>query len=145
MIGEGEDESLSQSVPMDQVSESQISGQDSAEEYKHEVIVIETDSATDEEEEEQEETAQVSVCVLVWAAPETAGGIKQSWSVQYGDDDAENEEDDEEDGDGGMAEGAEESNEGSGSGDGNEAYEGDEAEVTEGIPFFLLWFLISFC
>ncbi|XP_056597198.1 nucleoprotein TPR [Triplophysa dalaica] len=104
VMGEGDDESLSQSVPMDQVSESQISGQDSSEEYKHEVIVIETDSATDEEEEEQEETAQ------------------------YGDDDAENEEDDEEDGDGGMAEGAEESNEGSGSGDGNEAYEGDEAE-----------------
>ncbi|KAA0719100.1 Nucleoprotein TPR NPC-associated intranuclear protein [Triplophysa tibetana] len=104
-IGQGDDdESMSQSVPMDQVSESQISGQDSSEEYKHEVIVIETDSATDEEEEEQEETAQ------------------------YGDDDAENEEDDEEDGDGGMAEGAEESNEGSGSGDGNEAYEGDEAE-----------------
>ncbi|KAI7809880.1 nucleoprotein TPR isoform X2 [Triplophysa rosa] len=108
VFGEGDDdESLSQSVPMDQVSESQpsesqISGQDSSEEYRQDVIVIETDSATDEEEEEQDETAQ------------------------YEDDDAENEEDD--DGDGGMAEGAEESNEGSGSGDGNEAYEGDEAE-----------------
>lgn len=71
MLGEGDDdESLSQSVPMDQVSESQpsesqISGQDSSEEYRQDVIVIETDSATDEEEEEQEDTAQVSVCVLV--------------------------------------------------------------------------------
>uniref|UniRef100_A0A673I9A6 Nucleoprotein TPR n=1 Tax=Sinocyclocheilus rhinocerous TaxID=307959 RepID=A0A673I9A6_9TELE len=48
------------------------------------------------------------------------------------EDDAEDEDD--EDGDGGMAEAAEESNEGSGSADANEAYEGDEAEVT---PTFL--------
>uniref|UniRef100_A0A671P6V2 Nucleoprotein TPR n=1 Tax=Sinocyclocheilus anshuiensis TaxID=1608454 RepID=A0A671P6V2_9TELE len=87
VLGEGDEESLSQSVPMDQVSESQpsesqISGQDSSEEYKHDVIVIETDSGTEEEEEEQEEPGQV------------------------------NEDDD--DGDGGMAEAAEESNEGSG-------------------------------
>uniref|UniRef100_A0A672NVS7 Nucleoprotein TPR n=1 Tax=Sinocyclocheilus grahami TaxID=75366 RepID=A0A672NVS7_SINGR len=88
VLGEGDEESLSQSVPMDQVSESQpsesqISGQDSSEEYKHDVIVIETDSGTEEEEEEQEEPGQ---------------------------DDAE----DDDDGDGGMAEAAEESNEGSG-------------------------------
>ncbi|XP_050989675.1 nucleoprotein TPR [Labeo rohita] len=107
VLGEGDEESLSQSVPMDQVSESQpsesqISGQDSSEEYKHDVIVIETDSGTEEEEEEQEETGQ------------------------YEDDDAEDEDD--EDGDGGMAEAAEESNEGSGSADANEACEGDEAE-----------------
>nr|XP_055058370.1 nucleoprotein TPR [Misgurnus anguillicaudatus] len=109
VLGEGDDESLSQSVPMDQVSESQppesqISEQGLSEEYKQEVIVIETDSTTDEEEEEQEEAGQ------------------------YDDDDAENEEEDDDDGDEGMAEGAEESNEGSGSGDINEAYEGDEAE-----------------
>ncbi|XP_016348737.1 nucleoprotein TPR-like isoform X2 [Sinocyclocheilus anshuiensis] len=107
VLGEGDEESLSQSVPMDQVSESQpsesqISGQDSSEEYKHDVIVIETDSGTEEEEEEQEEPGQ------------------------YEEDDAEDEDDD--DGDGGMAEAAEESNEGSGSADANEAYEGDEAE-----------------
>lgn len=106
VLGEGDEESLSQSVPMDQVSESQppesqISEQDLSEEYKQEVIVIETDSTTDEEEEEQEDAGQ------------------------YDDDDAENEEDDD-DGDEGMAEGGEESNEGSG--DINEAYEGDEAE-----------------
>ncbi|XP_043117020.1 LOW QUALITY PROTEIN: nucleoprotein TPR [Puntigrus tetrazona] len=108
VLGEGDEESLSQSVPMDQVSESQpsesqISGQDSSEEYKHDVIVIETDSGTEEEEEEQEEPGQ------------------------YEDDDAEDDDDDE-DGEGGMAEAAEESNEGSGSADANEAYEGDEAE-----------------
>lgn len=51
---------------MDQVSESQpsetqISGHDS-EGYKHDVIIIETDSGTEEEEEEeQEEPGQVSV------------------------------------------------------------------------------------
>ncbi|XP_073704186.1 nucleoprotein TPR [Garra rufa] len=107
VLGEGDEESLSQSVPMDQVSESQpsesqISGQDSSEDFKHDVIIIETDSNTEEEEEEQEEPGQ------------------------YEDDDAEDEDD--EDGDGGMAEAAEESNEGSGSADANEAYEEDEAE-----------------
>uniref|UniRef100_A0A9J8DG09 Nucleoprotein TPR n=1 Tax=Cyprinus carpio carpio TaxID=630221 RepID=A0A9J8DG09_CYPCA len=64
VLGEGDEESLSQSVPMDQVSESQpsesqISGQDSSEEYKHDIIVIETDSGTEEEQEEQEEPEQV--------------------------------------------------------------------------------------
>ncbi|ROL44753.1 Nucleoprotein TPR [Anabarilius grahami] len=108
VLAEGDEESLSQSVPMDQVSESQpsesqISGQDSSEEYKHDVIIIETDSGTEEEEEEQEEPGQYE-----------------------DDDDAEDDED--EDGDGGMAEAAEESNEGSGSADANEAYEGDETE-----------------
>ncbi|KAK7162888.1 hypothetical protein R3I93_007053 [Phoxinus phoxinus] len=108
VLGEGDEESLSQSVPMDQVSESQpsetqISGHDSSEEYKHDVIIIETDSGTEEEEEEQEEPGQYE-----------------------DDDDAEDEDD--EDGDGGMAEAAEESNEGSGSADANEAYEGNEAE-----------------
>ncbi|KTG41002.1 hypothetical protein cypCar_00019301 [Cyprinus carpio] len=107
VLGEGDEESLSQSVPMDQVSEShpsesQISGQDSSEDYKHDVIIIETDSGTEEEEEEQGEPGE------------------------YEDDDAEDEDD--EDGDGGMAEAAEDSNEGSGSADANEAYEGDEAE-----------------
>uniref|UniRef100_A0A672T0U7 Nucleoprotein TPR n=1 Tax=Sinocyclocheilus grahami TaxID=75366 RepID=A0A672T0U7_SINGR len=56
-------------------------------------------------------------------------GTKNNEEV-YEDDDAE----DDEDGDGGMTEAAEESNEGSGSADANEAYEGDEAEVT---PTFL--------
>uniref|UniRef100_A0A8C1ZSX1 Nucleoprotein TPR n=1 Tax=Cyprinus carpio TaxID=7962 RepID=A0A8C1ZSX1_CYPCA len=86
VLGEGDEESLSQSVPMDQVSESQpsesqISGQDSSEDYKHDVIIIETDSGTEEEEEEQGEPGEVN----------------------------------DEDGDGGMAEAAEDSNEGSGS------------------------------
>ncbi|XP_052470885.1 nucleoprotein TPR isoform X1 [Carassius gibelio] len=107
VLGEGDEESLSQSVPMDQVSESQpsesqISGQDSIEEYKHDVIIIETDSGTEEEEEEQGEPGE------------------------YEDDD--DAEDEDEDGDGGMAEAADESNEGSGSADANDAYEGDEAE-----------------
>ncbi|XP_052403719.1 nucleoprotein TPR [Carassius gibelio] len=106
VLGEGDEESLSQSVPMDQVSESQpsesqISGQDLSEEYKHDIIVIETDSGTEEEQEEP---------------------------GQYEEDDADDDDDDDEDGDGGMAEAAEESNEGSGSADANEAYEGDEAE-----------------
>lgn len=68
MLGEGDEESLSQSVPMAQVSESQpsesqISGQDSIEEYKHDVIIIETDSGTEEEEEEQGEPGEVRACV----------------------------------------------------------------------------------
>nr|XP_009296772.1 nucleoprotein TPR isoform X1 [Danio rerio] len=118
VLGEGDEESLS--APMDQVSESQpsesqISGQDSSEEYKHDVIVIETDSATEEEEEEEEE---------------------QEEPGQYEDDDEDEDDDaedeDDEDGDGGMAEAAEESNEGSGSADANEAYEGDEAEQGAG-------------
>uniref|UniRef100_A0A672T2W4 Nucleoprotein TPR n=1 Tax=Sinocyclocheilus grahami TaxID=75366 RepID=A0A672T2W4_SINGR len=65
VLGEGDEESLSQSVLMDQVSESQpsesqISGQDSSEEYRHDVIIIDTDSGTEEEEEEQGEPGQVS-------------------------------------------------------------------------------------
>ncbi len=49
-------------VSESQPSESQISGQDSSEEYKHDVIIIETDSGTEEEEEEeQEEPGQVSL------------------------------------------------------------------------------------
>ncbi|XP_051554060.1 nucleoprotein TPR-like isoform X2 [Myxocyprinus asiaticus] len=112
VLGHRDEESLSQSVPMDQVSESQpsesqISGQDSSEDYKQDVIVIETDSGTEEEEEEEEQ--------------EEPGQYEE-------EDDAEDDEEDDEDGDGGMAEAAEDSNEGSGSGDVNEAYEGDEAE-----------------
>uniref|UniRef100_A0A673I5S4 Nucleoprotein TPR n=1 Tax=Sinocyclocheilus rhinocerous TaxID=307959 RepID=A0A673I5S4_9TELE len=67
VLGEGDEESLSQSVLMDQVSESQpsetqISGQDSSEEYRHDVIIIDTDSGTEEEEEEEQgEPGQVSV------------------------------------------------------------------------------------
>ncbi|XP_035390027.1 nucleoprotein TPR isoform X1 [Electrophorus electricus] len=81
----GVDESFSQSVPMDQVSESQLSAQDSSEEHRHDVILIESDSDTEVEEEVEEEPGQ-----------------------QYGE-----EEEEEEDGDGAMAE-REESNEGSG-------------------------------
>lgn len=55
--------------------------------------------------------------------------------LQYEDDD----DAEDEDGDGGMAEAAEESNEGSGSADANEAYEGDEAEVTPTFTFKLLY------
>ncbi|KAI4897042.1 hypothetical protein NFI96_022425, partial [Prochilodus magdalenae] len=106
VVGEGVGESLSQAVPMDQVSESQqpsesqLGAQDSSDEQRHDVIVIETD--TDSEEEEEAE-----------------GG-----PGQYG----EEEDEDDEDGDGAMAEG-EESNEGSG--DVNEPFEGDDTEGAE--------------
>uniref|UniRef100_A0A8C2E3F7 Nucleoprotein TPR n=1 Tax=Cyprinus carpio TaxID=7962 RepID=A0A8C2E3F7_CYPCA len=61
-------------------------------------------------------------------------GTKNNEEV-YEDDDAEDEDD--EDGDGGMAEAAEDSNEGSGSADANEAYEGDEAENSYLFPWTL--------
>uniref|UniRef100_A0A8C1M662 Nucleoprotein TPR n=1 Tax=Cyprinus carpio TaxID=7962 RepID=A0A8C1M662_CYPCA len=64
-------------------------------------------------------------------------GTKNNEEV-YEDDDAEDEDD--EDGDGGMAEAAEDSNEGSGSADANEAYEGDEAECFI-ISDRVFWFL----
>uniref|UniRef100_A0A8C1ZSY5 Nucleoprotein TPR n=1 Tax=Cyprinus carpio TaxID=7962 RepID=A0A8C1ZSY5_CYPCA len=64
-------------------------------------------------------------------------GMKNNEEV-YEDDDAEDEDD--EDGDGGMAEAAEDSNEGSGSADANEAYEGDEAECFI-ISDRVFWFL----
>uniref|UniRef100_A0A4W4GVR7 Nucleoprotein TPR n=1 Tax=Electrophorus electricus TaxID=8005 RepID=A0A4W4GVR7_ELEEL len=54
----GVDESFSQSVPMDQVSESQLSAQDSSEEHRHDVILIESDSDTEVEEEVEEEPGQ---------------------------------------------------------------------------------------
>lgn len=64
--GEVVEESLSQSVPMDQVSESmqpsesQLSAQDSSDEHRHDVIIIETDTdSEDEEEEVEEEPGQV--------------------------------------------------------------------------------------
>ncbi|XP_051989723.1 nucleoprotein TPR-like isoform X2 [Xyrauchen texanus] len=112
VLGKADEESLSQSVPMDQVSESQpsesqISGQDSSEDYKQDVIVIETDSGTEEEEEEQEEPGQYE-----------------------DDDDAEDDEDDE-DGDEGMAEAAEDCNEGGGHGDANEAYEAEDGGAAD--------------
>ncbi|XP_076833031.1 nucleoprotein TPR isoform X2 [Brachyhypopomus gauderio] len=97
------DESLSQSVPMDQVSESQLSAQDSSDEHRHDVIVIETDSDTEEEEVAEEEAGQYEG--------------------------EEEEDEDDEDGDGAMAEG-EESNEGSG--DVAEPFERDDPETAEG-------------
>ncbi|KAL7849266.1 hypothetical protein SRHO_G00208890 [Serrasalmus rhombeus] len=105
VAGEVAEESLSQSVPGDQVSESQqpsesqLSAQDSSDEQRHDVIIIETDTDSEEEEEAEEETGQ------------------------YG----EEEDEDDEEGDGTMA--GEESNEGSG--DANEPFEGDDTEVAE--------------
>ncbi|XP_072547531.1 nucleoprotein TPR [Salminus brasiliensis] len=105
-VGEVE-ESLTQSVPVDQVSESQqpsesqLSTQDTSDERGHDVIVIETDTDSEEEEEAEEEAGQ------------------------YGED----EDEDDEDGDGAMAEEGEESNEGSA--DVNEPFEGDDTEAAE--------------
>uniref|UniRef100_A0AAR2KQI7 Nucleoprotein TPR n=1 Tax=Pygocentrus nattereri TaxID=42514 RepID=A0AAR2KQI7_PYGNA len=102
VAGEVAEESLSQSVPGDEVSESQqpsesqLSAQDSSDEQRHDVIIIETDTDSEEEEEAEEETGQ------------------------YGEED-----EDDEEGDGTMA--GEESNEGSG--DANEPFEGDDTEV----------------
>ncbi|GAA6102968.1 nucleoprotein TPR isoform X3 [Tachysurus ichikawai] len=76
----GVEETFSQSVPLDQVSESQ----ESTYEHRHEVIIIETDSNSDEE-----------------------GGVEET-GQEYGE-----EEEEDEDEEGVMAEG-EESNEGSG-------------------------------
>ncbi|TRY56833.1 hypothetical protein DNTS_004104 [Danionella cerebrum] len=113
VLGEGDEEALSQSVAMDQVSESQpseslISGQDSPEEYKPDVIVIDTDSGSEEVEEEE---------------PDDPGPYED----EVDDAEAEDEEGAEE----GMAEAVEESNEGSGSADASEAYTHDEAESAE--------------
>uniref|UniRef100_A0AAR2KFF0 Nucleoprotein TPR n=1 Tax=Pygocentrus nattereri TaxID=42514 RepID=A0AAR2KFF0_PYGNA len=104
VAGEVAEESLSQSVPGDEVSESQqpsesqLSAQDSSDEQRHDVIIIETDTDSEEEEEAEEETGQ------------------------YGEED-----EDDEEGDGTMA--GEESNEGSG--DANEPFEGDDTEAAE--------------
>ncbi|XP_030629604.1 nucleoprotein TPR [Chanos chanos] len=106
VLAEGQEENLNQSVPMDQgmePSESQPSGQESSEERRHDVIVIDTDSESHEEEEEEEEAGQ------------------------YGEGE-EDDDDDDDEGDGGMAEEGEESNEGSGSGEVNQQYEGDDTE-----------------
>ncbi|XP_058269448.1 nucleoprotein TPR isoform X3 [Hemibagrus wyckioides] len=91
----GVEETLSQSVPLDSVSESQ----ESTYEHRHDVIIIETDSNSDE------------------------GGVEEV-GQQYGEEEEEEEDEDE----GVMAEG-EESNEGSG--DVNEAFEGEDTETAE--------------
>ncbi|XP_034166487.2 nucleoprotein TPR isoform X3 [Pangasianodon hypophthalmus] len=94
----GVEETLSQSVPLDQVSESQ----ESTYEHRHDVIVIETDSNSEEE-----------------------GGVAEA-GQQYGEEEEDEEEDEDEEG--AMAEG-EESNEGSG--DVNEPFEGEDTETAE--------------
>ncbi|XP_049322798.1 nucleoprotein TPR isoform X1 [Astyanax mexicanus] len=108
VVGEVLEEPLSQSVPVDQVSESQqpsesqLSTQDSSDERRQDIVIIELDTDSEEDEEEAEEEAG-----------------------QYG----EEEDEDDEDGDGAMAEEGEESNEGSA--DVNEPFEGDDTEAAE--------------
>uniref|UniRef100_A0A3B3BI94 Nucleoprotein TPR n=1 Tax=Oryzias melastigma TaxID=30732 RepID=A0A3B3BI94_ORYME len=100
---EGEEGAASQSVPTEQ----EVAGTQSEmpSQLQQEVIVILTDTESDEDQEEEEEEEE---------------------EQEEEDDEEEEDEDDEED-DGGMGEEEEESNDGSG--DGNEAYEGDDPEV----------------
>uniref|UniRef100_A0A8B9H471 Nucleoprotein TPR n=1 Tax=Astyanax mexicanus TaxID=7994 RepID=A0A8B9H471_ASTMX len=105
VVGEVLEEPLSQSVPVDQVSESQqpsesqLSTQDSSDERRQDIVIIELDTDSEEDEEEAEEEA------------------------------GQEEDEDDEDGDGAMAEEGEESNEGSA--DVNEPFEGDDTEAAE--------------
>ncbi|KAJ7986463.1 hypothetical protein DPEC_G00340150 [Dallia pectoralis] len=100
-----DEETASQSVPVELLlSQSAECSQDVPEEPQHDVIVIVTDSESEEEEEEDEEEEE---------------------EPDYDDEEEEEEDEEDDDEDGGMEEG-EESNEGSG--DGNEAYEGDDTE-----------------
>ncbi|XP_061097242.1 nucleoprotein TPR [Conger conger] len=100
-------EEVSQSGPAES-SESRLSEQNSPESQQHSVIVIGTDSESEEEEEEEEDE-----------------GAEQEYQEE------EEEDDDDEDDDTGMGDQAEESNEGSVSGDADEPYERDAAEGPE--------------
>ncbi|XP_022066194.2 translocated promoter region b, nuclear basket protein [Acanthochromis polyacanthus] len=110
VLEEADEASASQSVAMEQ--EVTLSQSDTLHQLQHEVIVIVTDTESDEDQEEEDEDEE-----------------EQDYDEEEEEDDEEEEEEDEEDeeeDDGGMGEEGEDSNEGSG--DGNEAYEGDDTE-----------------
>uniref|UniRef100_A0A3B3BI52 Nucleoprotein TPR n=1 Tax=Oryzias melastigma TaxID=30732 RepID=A0A3B3BI52_ORYME len=104
---EGEEGAASQSVPTEQ----EVAGTQSEmpSQLQQEVIVILTDTESDEDQEEEEEEEE-----------------EQEYEEEEEEDDEEEEDEDDEEDDGGMGEEEEESNDGSG--DGNEAYEGDDPE-----------------
>uniref|UniRef100_A0A673K0J1 Nucleoprotein TPR n=1 Tax=Sinocyclocheilus rhinocerous TaxID=307959 RepID=A0A673K0J1_9TELE len=106
----------SQSVPGDRLLPHPSETHRSLEEPDHHVIVIvsDTDSEGDHEEESEEEEE------------EEEQDYEDEEEEEEDDDDDDDEEEEEEDGD--IGEG-EESNEGSSSRDGNEAYEGDDTEA----------------
>ncbi|KAJ8409499.1 hypothetical protein AAFF_G00229000 [Aldrovandia affinis] len=106
---------MCQSVPAES-SESRLSDQNSPVGQQPDVIVIGTDSESEEEEEEEEEEEDEA---------------EQEYPEEE-EEEEEEEEDDDEDDDRGMGDEAEESNEGSGSADCNEAYERDATEGPEG-------------
>lgn len=135
---EGEEGAASQSVPTEQ----EVAGTQSEmpSQLQQEVIVILTDTESDEdqEEEEEEEEEQVKMiqqhfyCVLLsnFHLVLNLFCSFQEYEEEEEEDDEEEEDEDDEEDDGGMGEEEEESNDGSG--DGNEAYEGDDPEV--GLP-----------
>ncbi|XP_055043154.2 translocated promoter region b, nuclear basket protein isoform X1 [Misgurnus anguillicaudatus] len=98
----------SQSVPGDQLLPHPSESHRSPEGPEHNVIVIGSDTDSEEDREETDEEEE---------------------EPDYGEEDEEeDDEDDDEDEDGGIGEEGEDSNEGSGSRDGDEAYEGDDTE-----------------
>uniref|UniRef100_A0A8C9ZXW1 Nucleoprotein TPR n=1 Tax=Sander lucioperca TaxID=283035 RepID=A0A8C9ZXW1_SANLU len=119
VLEEGDEGAASQSVTMDQ--EVSLTQSDTPEQLQHEVIVIVTDTESEDDQEEEDEE-------------------EEDQEEEEEEEEEEDEEDEEED-DGEMGEEGEDSNEGSG--DGNEAYEGDDTE-----PINKAWigwvFIISF-
>uniref|UniRef100_A0A8D0D7Y8 Nucleoprotein TPR n=1 Tax=Sander lucioperca TaxID=283035 RepID=A0A8D0D7Y8_SANLU len=104
VLEEGDEGAASQSVTMDQ--EVSLTQSDTPEQLQHEVIVIVTDTESEDDQEEEDEE-------------------EEDQEEEEEEEEEEDEEDEEED-DGEMGEEGEDSNEGSG--DGNEAYEGDDTE-----------------
>ncbi|XP_028258741.1 translocated promoter region b, nuclear basket protein [Parambassis ranga] len=105
-LDEEDEGATSQSIVMDQ--EVSLTQSDTPDQLHQEVIVIVTDTESEEDQEEEEEQEY------------------DEEEEEEDEDDEEEDEDDEEEDDGGMGEEVEDSNEGSG--DGNEAYEGDDTE-----------------
>ncbi|XP_072245246.1 translocated promoter region b, nuclear basket protein isoform X3 [Leuresthes tenuis] len=107
-LEEGDEGAASQSVAMEQ----EVSRTRSDTPDQQEVIVILTDSESEDEQEEEEDEEEE----------------EQDYEEEdeEEDDEEEDDEEDEEEDDGGMEEEGEDSNEGSG--DANEAYEGDDTE-----------------
>uniref|UniRef100_A0A3Q2D6B6 Nucleoprotein TPR n=1 Tax=Cyprinodon variegatus TaxID=28743 RepID=A0A3Q2D6B6_CYPVA len=114
-LEEAEEEAASQSVPAEPGTTSSQS--ETPDQLQQEVIVILTDSESEGEEEEDEEEEEEG---------EEQDYAEEEEDEEEEDDEEDDEEDEEEEEDGGMEEEGDESNEGSG--DGNEAYEGDDTE-----------------
>ncbi|XP_075944416.1 translocated promoter region b, nuclear basket protein isoform X3 [Anarhichas minor] len=106
VLEEGDEGAASQSIMMDQ--ELTLTQSDAPHQLQQEVIVIVTDTESEDEQEEEEEEEE------------------QDYDEEEEEEEEEEDEDDEEEDDGEMGEEGEDSNEGSG--DGNEAYEEDDAE-----------------